>query len=303
MDLHRVAVFVKVADEGGFTAAAKVLGLPKSSVSRSVALLEAELGARLLHRTTRSVTLTEAGATFYERASRGLLILDEAREAVVELESEIRGPVRITTAVDVGNWILAPVVQSFIEQHPAVQVEVALTARVVDLMEEGFDLGLRIGPIRDEQLIAKALPRHDFALYAAPAHLARHGTPKRVADLERHPCVLFRGRRGRSTWTLRGPSGEVSVDVSGPVSTDDFSFAVQLVAAGAGVSLLPAFVAERAEGLERVLPRHAMPGAPLHLLYPSGRYLPRRVAALRDHILAELTPEASKRRRSGSMHS
>src|SRR5690606_24788342 len=147
-------------------------------------------GARLLHRTTRSVTLTEAGATFYERASRGLAVLDEAREAVVELESEIRGPVRITTAVDIGNWLLAPVVRSFLELHPAVQIEVALSGRAVDLMEEGFDLALRVGPIRDERLIAKALPPRDLALYAAPAYLERHGTPRRVADLADHRCVL-----------------------------------------------------------------------------------------------------------------
>lgn len=290
MDLHRVAIFVKVVDEGGFTAAARAVGLPKSSVSRAVSLLEAELGAKLLRRSTRSSSLTEAGAAFYERASRGLAILFEAREAVVDLESEIRGPIRITAPVDAGAWMLAPLVASFIERHPAVHVDVVLTARVVDLLEEGFDLALRAGPLRDERLVAKRLPALGFGLYASRAYLDRHGAPRRVAELAQHRCVLFRARRGQATWTLRGPGGEESVEVSGPVGVDDFSFAVQMVASGAGIGLLPAFVAEGAARLERVLAKHGAPGAPVQLVHASGRYLPRRVAALRDHIVAGLAP-------------
>jgi DNA-binding transcriptional LysR family regulator len=287
VDLHRVAIFVKVVEEGGFTAAAKVLGLPKSSVSRAVSLLEEELGARLLRRTTRSVAPTEAGAAFYERAARGLAEIDEAREAVVDLEAEIRGPVRITTSVDAGV-MLSPMIASFIELHPAVQVEVVLTGRVVDLIEEGFDLALRLGPLRDERLVAKRLPAITAAVYGSPAYLERHGTPTRVKELEAHRCVLFR-TRGRATWTLVGPDGEETAEVGGAVSVDDFAFAVQMVAAGAGLGLLPTFVAERAP-VERVLPEHSTPGAPMHLVHAAGRYLPRRVVALRDHLLAALEP-------------
>ena len=286
MDLHRVAIFVKVVEEGGFTAAAKALGLPKSSVSRAVSLLEAELGARLLRRTTRSVAPTEAGSAFYERASRGLAEIDEAREAVVDLEAEIRGPIRITTSVDAGVSMLSPIVASFIEVHPAVRVEVVLTGRVVDLIEEGFDLALRLGPMRDERLVAKRLPSITAAVYGSPAYLARHGTPATVGELAAHRCVLFRSR-GRASWTLTGPAGEESVEVGGAVSVDDFAFAVQMVAAGGGLGLLPTFVAERAP-IERVLPEHSAPGAPMHLVHAAGRYLPRRVAALRDHLIAAL---------------
>lgn len=297
MDLHRVAIFVKVVDEGGFTAAARAIGLPKSSVSRAVSLLEAELGARLLRRSTRSISLTDAGAAFYERATRGLSILDEAREAVVELESDIRGPVRITAPVDAGIWMLAPIVASFIERHPAVQLDVVLTGRVIDLVEEGFDLALRAGPIRDERLVAKKLPTLGFALYASRAYLERHGAPSRVTDLAKHRCVLFRAPRGKMSWSLSGPSGEQTVEVSGPASADDYSFAVQLVAAGAGIGLLPMPVAERAGGVERVLPRYGAPGGLLHLVHASGRYLPRRVAALRDHIVTEMSAEPARKKR------
>lgn len=286
LDLNRVAVFLKVVDEGGFTAAARALSLPKSSVSRSVALLEGELATRLLHRSSRKVTPTDAGRAFYERASRGMSLLTEAREAAVDLGAELRGPIRITTAVDLAMWKLAPLVQRFVAQHPAVTVDVVLTTRVVNLLEEGFDFALRAGAIRDESLVARKLPPSDFALYAAPDYLARHGRPRRVSELAAHRCVLFRAPSGNALWNLRSAKGNESVQVCGQVNTDDFNFAMQLVVSGAGIGLLPSFVVESAGvRVERVLARYAAPGAPLHLVYPADRYMPQRSMAFRDHVL------------------
>jgi DNA-binding transcriptional LysR family regulator len=291
MDLNRVATFVRVVEEGGFTAAARVLGLPKSSVSRAVALLEADLGARLLRRSTRKIALTEAGAAFYERASRGLAAVSEAREVVTDLEARLRGPIRITSPVDAGVWMLAPVVAAFAALHPEVHVEVVLTGRVVDLVEEGFDLALRAGPVRDEALVARRLPPIDVALYASRAYLAARGAPARVSDLAAHRCVLFRATRGRAVWTLTDGAGEEeSVEVSGAIGADDFSFVAHAVAAGAGIGLVPAFIAsaDRDAELVRVLPGWSAPGAPVHLVHPSTRYVPRRVAAFRDFALGAL---------------
>src|SRR5207344_72711 len=208
--------------------AAQALGLPKSSVSRSVALLEHELRARLLRRTSRSVAPTEAGAAFYERASRGMALLSEAREAVVELDAELRGPIRITTSVDMAVWRLAPLVAEFVDRHPAVLIDVMLTGRAVDLLEEGVDFALRAGQLRDENLVARKLPAAELALYAAPAYLEQHGAPRRVADLAKHRCVLFRAGRGRATWSLRTAKGpEETVQVQGSINFEDFSFATQ----------------------------------------------------------------------------
>lgn len=288
LDLNRVAVFLKVVDEGGITAAARALSLPKSSVSRAVSLLEEELGARLLRRASRSVAPSEAGAAFYERATRGMSLLSEAREAVVDLDAQLRGPIRVTAAVDVGVWVLAPLIAGFGALHPAVTVDVVLTGRLVDLQEEGIDFGLRAGVLRDESLVARKLSHSDFALYASPDYVRSHGAPKRVAELAQHRCVLFRPTRGQATWTLTGPRGSESVRVQGAVQADDFSFVLQALASGAGIGLLPTFVAERGGGarLERVLPRHAAPGAPLHLVYPKQRYMPQRMAVFRDYLLA-----------------
>jgi DNA-binding transcriptional LysR family regulator len=287
-DLNRVGIFLKVVEAGGITAAARELRLPKSSVSRSVSLLEEELRARLLRRSSRKVVPTEAGAAFYERASRGMALLGEAREAVAELDLELRGPIRVTTAVDLAVWRLAPVISAFVERHPAVLIDVVLTGRTVDLLEEGFDFALRAGILRDESLVARKLPPAEFALYASKAYLAQHGEPRRVSDLAKHRCVVFRSSNGRATWELHSVQGATErVDVVGAINVDDFSFATQAVAAGAGIGLLPAFVAEAAGGerVKRVLPRHFWDGGPVHLAYPAERYMPKRCVVFRDFLI------------------
>ncbi|MBC7172260.1 MAG: LysR family transcriptional regulator [Polyangiaceae bacterium] len=285
MDLNRIAVFVRVVEEHGFTAAARTLGLPKSSVSRSVALLEQELGASLLRRSTRKVTLTEAGRAFYDRAARALEAVEEAREAVVELESEVRGPIRITAPPDAGVFLLAPIVTSFAAAHPDVSIDVVLASRVIDLVEERIDLALRAGPLRDPTLVARKLDRFDLALYASPAYLESHRAPRRVTDLADHRCVLFRAGPSGATWKLVGPKGEESIDIRGALNADDYFFVRAAVLSGAGIGLLPTFVASPDDAsLVRVLPAHSAPVGPLHLVYPSSSYLPRRVAVFRDYV-------------------
>jgi DNA-binding transcriptional LysR family regulator len=296
MDLNRAAIFVRVVEEGGFTAAARALRLPKSSVSRAVSLLEEELGARLLQRSTRKIRLTEAGTTFYQRASRGIAGVEEAAAAVGDLQGSLRGPIRITAPADAGVWLLAPLVSRFAEMHPAVHLDVVLTGRVVDLVAEGFDFALRAGALRDSSLVARKLGRIETALYAAPAYLARRGTPARVADLASHDCVLFRADRGRATWHLSGPAGDERVEVSGPVGVDDFSFLQRIVVAGTGVGLLPSFLCRGAvddRSLVRLLPGYAVRTGAFHLLYSSARYLPHRAAAFRDFLIAGLTEDLS----------
>lgn len=298
MDLNRVAVFARVVEGGGFTAAAKGLGLPKSSVSRAVTLLEAELGVRLLQRSTRKVSLTEAGSAFYERASRGLAGVEEAALAVSDMQGALRGPIRMTAPVDAGERLLGPALARFLRRHPRVHVELVLTGRVVDLVAEGFDLALRAGALRDGSLIARKVGESEGGAYASPRYLARRGEPARVEDLASHRCVLFRPARGRSTWVLRGPGGEERVEVKGPLGADDLSFVRRALLAGVGVGLLPSFACAHdvARGrLVRLLPSYRAFGDPVHLVYPSARYVPRRVAAFRDFLIANLTEALTPR--------
>lgn len=293
MDLNHVAAFVRVVQDGSFTAAARALGLPKSSVSRSIAQLEHDLGVRLLHRTTRKIHLTDAGAALHDRVSRALADIDDATNAASDLQRELRGAIRVTAPVDLGVWAVAPIVARFTRRHPTVHVEVRLSSRVVDLVSEGFDLAVRAGPLRDQALIARRVGGLDLCLYASSRYVARRGQPKTIAELADHDHVIHRTESGRLSWNLTSESGEeVSVEPRGAISADDISFIKKAVLAGGGIALLPTFIGAREEHsgkLVRVLPGWRLEGSTLSVVYPSARYVPQRVVVFRDYLVSSLT--------------
>jgi DNA-binding transcriptional LysR family regulator len=289
-DLNRIRQFVHVAEAGSFTAASRIAGLPKSSLSRAVAALERELGVRLIQRTTRRLHLTDAGRAYYETASRALAGLDEAAAAASQLQDTPRGTVRLT-APDIGVWLLPAPLARFAERYPEIAIDVTLTQRVVDLVHEGFDLALRVGKLPDTGLVARPLGLVRTGLFASRDYLKRRGRPRSLADLAAHDCVLFRAERGRAVWDLVGPAGRQNVEVRGALGADDHPFVREAAAAGRGITLLPIFACSGPfadPGLVRVLGDYATAGAPLHLVYPSARFLPKRVALLRDLLVAEL---------------
>ncbi len=292
IDLNRVRLFVRVAEMGSFTGAARLSGLPTSSVSRAVAALERELAVRLIQRTTRRLQLTEAGRVYYESVSRALSGMDEAAAAVSELQDTPRGPVRITAPADLGHWLLAPSLVRFATRYPEVQLEVSLTQRIVDLVHEGFDLALRVGPLADNRLVARALGLVRAGIFAAPRYLKRRGRPRSVAEVADHDCVLFRSGSGRAVWDLVGPAGRQKIGVRGAVGADDNEFIREAAAAGQGLTLLPILACSGREkdDLQRVLPEYATVGVPLQLVYPTARFLPKRIVLLRDHLVKELPP-------------
>jgi len=291
VDLNRVAVFLRVVELQSFTAAAEALGLPKSSVSRSVAKLEESLGVQLLQRTTRAVQLTEAGKVYFDEAARALSTLDQARETLSQLDGRVQGPVRITAPVDLGARVLAPLAARFARRSPGITLEFILTSRVVNLVEEGVDLAVRAGPMRDSSLIARKVNGLEPWLFASPAYLDARGTPTSVEQLADHECVLFRPRRGRAEWTLTGPAGTTTVTVQGPVSGDDFTFLREAMLAGAGIGLLGAILCEQdiARGrLVRILPAVRGPAAPVHVVWPASRHVPKRVEVVREWLVKSL---------------
>ena len=288
MDYNDLALFARVVEHGSFTAAAKAMGLPKSSVTRGIARLERELGVRLIQRTTRQRGVTDAGRDLFERVRGAVGALEEAAEVVRERGKEPRGIVRLTANPDAA---MMGIPQMLVELHaklPWIHVELILTSRVVDLVAEGIDLGIRAGALADSSLIGKKIGQSDMALYAAKTYLATRRKPKRLADLAAFDCVLFRGRNGRATWQFEQPR-PASIEVEGVTSIDDFWFMARALEAGLGIGPLPIFIAANDPKLERVLPDHAMRGAPLSLVMPSASYVPARVAAVRDFLHARLT--------------
>lgn len=286
MDLNRIAVFARVVEAGSFTAAAAALGVRTSSVSRSLAGLEGELGIRLLQRTTRRLSTTDAGRALYERTRGALAAFEEAREALSAFGAEPRGGVRVTAPVDFADD-LAAVTRTFLAAHPHVRVEVALTGRRVDLVAEGFDLAVRAGPLADSALLARKLGEVELGLVASPAYLDEAGRPRRLADLARHACILYRAG-GAARWRLAGPRGEEEVAVQGRVEADELAFVRPMLLAGAGIAFVPlhlfAPLLESGE-LERVLPRYARRSSPVHLVWPSRRFEPAAVVLFREALL------------------
>jgi DNA-binding transcriptional LysR family regulator len=289
MDLNLVRTFARVVESRSFTAAARSLDLPKSSVSRAIARLEEQLGAQLLERTTRQLQLTATGRAYYDGASRALAALAEAEQMVAESQGEPRGTVRLTAPVGVDRNFLSDVVTRFAAEYPSIHVQVSFTNRVVDLVAEGFDLairGARGGRMQDSSLVARKVAQLSLWLFAAPSYLEAHRPPRRPADLKKHDCILFESKGTTSqTWELVGPRGPEPVDVAGVFSTDDFFFIRELVLRGAGITaLVPRPDDLRSGALVRVLPEYEIPDLMVSIVIPS-RKVPRRVALFREALI------------------
>lgn len=289
--LDEIATFVQVVESGSFTAAAQLRGVPKSTVSRAVARLEEAVGAALLARTTRSVALTDAGRALYAEAGPHVAALREAAHSLGE-RAELRGTLRVTTPVDVGDTFIGDVLLRFAARHPQLHLDVDMSARTVNLVAEGYDCAVRASlSMPDSSLVARRLGESEMHLFAAPAYLARRGAPQTPAELEGHDGVLFRGRDGRQALTLQGPEGPVEATLRGRVSGNELAFLRVALRAAAGVGLLPSIVgaADVAQGrLVRVLPAYAIRTAPIYFVYPRSRQVPRRVLALRDFLVEQM---------------
>jgi DNA-binding transcriptional LysR family regulator len=290
MDLNELLVFTRVVQAGSFTAAARRLKMPKSSVSRKVSDLEERIGARLLHRTTRKLGLTDAGRIYFERAAPIVSDIEQADQAVGESQAAPRGLLRVTAPLSFA--LLGPMVASFLERYPEVRVELVCADRVVNLVEEGFDVAIRAGRLVDSTLIARRLGAMKRVLVASAGYLKRHPRLKSPADLEKHPCIAFGSAPTPTLWTLH--SGEKKVDVRVParLSANDMDMMVDAARAGIGIAWLPEHhvSVELAKGrLKRVLSDWSSPETPVHAVYPSARHLSQKVSAFVELLREEFS--------------
>jgi DNA-binding transcriptional LysR family regulator len=303
IDLNELALFLRVADTGSFTRAARDLGVPTSTVSRAVARLEEKLDVRLLHRTTRRVALTADGSTLVDSTAGPLATIRDAAAELADRRDEPHGVLRITAPGDLVEPIVADSVARYVARYPEVRVEVELTSRVVDIVREGFDVAVRAGKLEDSSLTARKIGEMDLELYASPAYIARRGQPKSAADLTSHDLVLFRPRDGSTVWKLDGPDGPVTIEARGRISGGDFNFILAAIRAGGGIGLLPSVVAlynAQSPGIVRVLPKYKSTAAgALHLVYASTRHVPAKVTAFRD-LVFEGCKSTVRQRRGGA---
>lgn len=281
--LAEIEAFTAVVAHGSFSAAATRLGVAKSSVSRRVASLEQRLGARLLQRSTRRLALTEVGERYHKRVSEALDGLRTAEDAVREVQDEPRGELRVTGPVDLGG-MLGTLVAEFQAAFPEVEVTATITQRRVDLVREGFDVALRAGELQDSSLLARKVEGGESVVVAAPSFLEQHSTPSTLEEAAALPWVLFRGNNQQMTLWWRSDAGE-PVTVRGVLNGDEFGFVHAAVVAGAGLGVMPRFVAEesiRSGELVRLLPDLPKIRTSLALVFPSREFMPAKVRAFTD---------------------
>jgi DNA-binding transcriptional LysR family regulator len=286
-DFNDIRYFVKVATTGSFTAAARELGAPKSTVSRRVAQLEERLGARLLERTTRKLRLTEVGAAYYERSKRAVRDLEEAERAVGEAQESPRGTLRLTAPFGADRAILGPVIGDYLREHQEVRIEAEMSDRYVDLIEEGFDVALRAGRLDDSSLFARKLLSTGSVVLAAPSYIERRGAPQHPSELAEHDCLVFPRARLDATWLLTRGSERLEIPVHARVATNSIDLMRQLLLDGVGLALLPTF--RNQDDLEcgsvvRVLDEWVGPTGTIAAVFPSRRYLTPKVRTFVDAV-------------------
>ena len=290
-DLNELAVFTYVVEHGGFTAAAEATQLPKSNISRRIASLEERLGVRLLERTTRKVHVTEIGDIYYRHCRR---MLDEADHADLYVEKAMespRGTLRVSATVNVGQQLLAPLVAEFMSQYPEVQFELVWTNRLIDVIDEGFDLAIRIGALQDSSLVARRLGQWRLFLYASAEYLKARGTPQKPEDLQEHDCLVMSDMRGSNQWTLSMGDVAELVVLTPRASVNDFDTLRRMVADGGGIAILPSYMhfGDYHNRLVRVLDDWTGWLTELNAIFPSRRGATPKVRAFLDFIIVRLT--------------
>jgi DNA-binding transcriptional LysR family regulator len=291
MDLNEIAVFTTVVRAGSFTAAAKTLAMPKSTVSRKVSDLEERLNARLLQRTTRKLSLTDAGRTLFDYGTRVVNELQAAESAVRSLQDKPRGLLRVTAGLN-QSW-LGDIVADYLKRNPEVQVELLCTGRSVDLVEERFDLGIRAGVLADSSLVARRIASVTWLLVATPAYLKKRRRPRTPEDLKQHDCLVFGASSTIGNVRLDRGEESVQVPITARLVVSDFDILYAAATAGLGIGLLPAFrcIADlRARRLERVLHDWNTPSTPIHVVYPTARHLSAKVKSFVEHLQQRMTP-------------
>jgi DNA-binding transcriptional LysR family regulator len=291
-DLVSMAMFARVVEAASFTAAADALGVSKSAVSKRVAALEERLGARLLHRTTRRLSLTPDGARLHERCLHMLRAVDDAAELVQADGDEPRGVLRVNCSSTLAEHHLGGAVTAFVARHPKVQVDLSTDNALIDLISERIDVAVRMATRLDSSsLVARRIATSHKLACASPGYLAARGTPRVPDDLRGHACLHFSALRPELEWRFEGGERATVVPVTGPLQSDNVEALRRAAVAGAGIVLLPTFVVAgdlEAGRLVTVLDDHPVAALGVFVLYARGKFVPTKVRAFVDHLASHL---------------
>jgi len=285
-----IPVFVAVVENGGFSSAARMLGVSKSAVSKRINQLEKSLGVRLLHRTTRKLSLTEAGERYFEHAAQALAAAGQAEDAVTELQGEPQGKLKISSPMSFGRLHVAPMIPKLLKLYPKLQIELVMDDRTIDLVAAGFDVAIRSGSggLPASALIARKLAPLRQVLCASPDYIDRYGLPTQPAELPEHNCVLFSISSDANEWTLVGGDEPEIVSVSGNYKVNNSEALLEALREGIGIGRLPTFVAGpdlKTGRLIELLESHRIPDHSFYAVFPEREYLPAKVRVFLDFAI------------------
>lgn len=283
-----IPVFVAVVEYGGFSPAARYLGISKSAVSKRITQLEDQLGVKLLHRTTRKLSLTEAGEHYYEHALLAHRAARDAEDAVAQLQGEPRGKLRISVPMSFGRLHMAPMIPRFLKRYPHISIDLVMDDKNVDLVREGFDIAIRGGELADSSLVARRLAPLKSVLCASPAYLQLHGKPERLDDLVNHNCLPFSYSSDVREWRFSKEGVSQSVTVSGNYQVNNSEALRDAVLQDLGIARLPTFVAGediRAGRLVRLFPDYEMPVSAINAVLIERQFMPAKVRVFLDFAI------------------
>lgn len=298
IDLNAAFIFTQVVGAGSFRLAAAKLGIPKSNVSRKVAELEAHLGSRLLQRTTRSLSLTDAGQAFMAQAENAIFYMQAAEQAVSAIQTQPRGRIRISAPNLLAHTLLPPILSDFMDAYPQVELLMQLTNRHVDLISERIDVAIRVGSLEDSSLVATTIGKASMVLVASPAYLQKNGIPQHPTELPDHPCLVFSVQEAASQTVWQLGKGRTACEVvlkNRPLICDDMNVIMQMALLSRGIARLPKpFVAAECaqHRLQEILPDWAKDAAPLQLVYPNAKHLLPATRAFIDFVKPRLKVDA-----------
>jgi DNA-binding transcriptional LysR family regulator len=286
-DLDNILIFVRVAQFESITRAARSLGMPISTVSRRLSVLESELGVSLLRRTTRRVTLTAQGREYFAECQEPLNLLQEAEQVLTQTQKRPEGLLRVTLPVILSQESFFDFVSAFLKDHARIRVELVVTNVLLDLLAENIDVAIRVGELQDSSVIARRLGTSAYYLAAAPEYLKARSRPAEPADLKSHDCVMFNAKNNQREWNLVCGRRRVTVQVSGPVASRDINSASAFVHRGHGIGLLPSTYCDEAIAkgkLIRLLPKWTSTPIPVFALYSSRKFLPLRLSVFLEAL-------------------
>lgn len=289
-DLNDMRLFASVAHAGSFTLAAEHLGVPKSTISRRLSRLERSLGVLLMERTTRRLRITDAGQIYLGFCERVHSEAEQAEAAVHRLLDAPSGVLHISAPLDIGQSLLTPILGEFLEQYPDIEINCAYTNRFVDLLEEGFDVVLRIGRLQDSSLVARTLGNPALRLFANSNYLRARGTPKTLQDLATHDLLVMTNNAKHNRWELLSEDDSVSLPLAPRVTVNDFNSVLNLARTGAGIALLPVYLCAGEDDLQMILKKWRTPPIPVSAFYPSHRGATPKLKVFLSFLAERLSP-------------